>query len=527
MTIRMTGLDGEQVRVPQQSLDALAAKLEAPVLRPGDPGYAGATTIWNGMVTNRPALVVQPVSAGEVGAAVRFALANGVLVSIKGGGHNIAGTSLADGGLTLDMSRLRWVEVDAARRIAYVGPGCLLGDVDRATQAQGLATVLGMISLTGVAGLTLGGGFGHLTRRFGWTVDNLEEVEVVTADGEIRRAALDGNEELFWALRGGGGNYGVVTRFAFRLHEVGPLITGGIIAWDAEEAEDVVALYQELSAAAPRELALHLLMQRAPAAPFLPEVWHGRPIVTVVACHTGEAEDAERTLAPLRALRTPITDTIARRPYVELQTMFDAGQANGLHQYWKSEFIAGLSGGFLHAFREQAAAIPGPMCQLWLVQLGGAVADHPYDATPFANRDAEHICMVASASPAEAIDGAQRRAWARSAWEAIRGHSAGGSYVNLQTADEDDRRVHEAYGQNLDRLATVKATYDPHNLFRLNRNVRPRKPICADPSPGTGRGIARQALPSGSLNDDPDRRPKVPLPQVLKSSEFDPVAGSG
>lgn len=477
MTVLMTGLDGERVKVPQQSLDALVAKLEAPVLRPGDPGYADATTIWNGMVTKRPALVVQPVSAGEVSAAVGFARVNGILLSIKGGGHNIGGTSLSDGGLALDMSRLRWVEVDAEQRIAHVGPGCLLGDIDRATQVHGLVTVLGFISRTGVAGLTLGGGFGHLTRRFGWTVDNLDDVEVVTGDGEIRRAALDGDEDLFWALRGGGGNYGVVTRFAFRLHEVGPLITGGIIAWDAEEAEDVFALYQGMSAAAPRELSLHLLVQLAPAAPFIPDVWQGRPIVIVIACHTGDADDAEEALAPLRALRTPITDTIIRRPYVELQTMFDAGQPNGLHQYWKSEFIAGLSDGFLDTVRDQAAAIPAPMCQLWLVQLGGAVADHPYEATPFANRDAEHICMVASASPAQAIDGAERRAWARSAWEEIRQHSAGGSYVNLQTADEDDRRVREAYGKNYDRLARVKATYDPHNLFRVNRNIRPTNPI--------------------------------------------------
>ena len=219
-TVRMTGLDGEPVAVHQHALTALAARLEAPVLQPGDAGFGDATAIWNGMVTSRPAVVVQPVSVEEVRVAIAFARANGILLSIKGGGHNVAGTSLADGGLTLDMARLRWVEVDAKRRIARVGPGCRLGDVDRATQSHGLATVLGFISLTGVAGLTLGGGFGYLSRQFGWTVDNLEEVEIVTAEGQLRRAASDEHEDLFWALRGGGGNFGAVTQFNFRLHDV-------------------------------------------------------------------------------------------------------------------------------------------------------------------------------------------------------------------------------------------------------------------------------------------------------------------
>jgi FAD/FMN-containing dehydrogenase len=451
----------------------LAAKLEAPLLFPGDPGFDAATSIWNGMVTSRPALVVQPVAAGEVSEALRFAHANGLLLSVKGGGHNVAGTSLADRGLTLDMSRLRWAEVDPARRVAQVGPGCLLGDVDRATQAHGLATVLGFISLTGVAGLTLGGGFGYLSRQFGWTVDNLEHVEIVTADGRIRQAYGDEHDDLFWGIRGGGGNFGVVTRFGFRLHEVGPLVTAGTIAWDAAEAEEIVAVYRELSNAAPRELTLHLLMQLAPATSAIPEAWHHRLIVTVIACHTGDPAEAERALAPLRAFGTPIFDHIGRTPYAEHQRTFDAGQRNGLHQYWKSEFVAVLSDGFVDAFLLQAAAISSPSCQLWLIQLGGAVADQGEEATPFGNRDAEYICMLASAWASDEPDGAQRQAWARSAWDAVRPHSTGGNYVNVQTADEDDQRVRQAYGTNVARLAQVKATYDPDNLFRINRNISP------------------------------------------------------
>jgi FAD/FMN-containing dehydrogenase len=475
----MTGLDGEPVRVTQQALAALAKKMEAPLLRPGDAGYIEATMIWNGMVRRRPALVVQPVSGAEVAEAVRFAHAHGLLLSIKGGGHNVGGTALADSGLTVDMSRLRWVEVDSVRRLAHVGPGCLLGDVDRATQPLGLATVLGMISLTGVAGLTLGGGFGNLSRRFGWTVDNLDEVEIVTADGRLGRAAADEREDLFWALRGGGGNFGAVTRFSFRLHNIGSLMTGGMVAWDAEDFEDVATLYRDLCETAPRELSLHLIMQLAPATALIPDVWRNRPIVAVVACHTGSESAAAKDLAPLRALGTPIVDTITRKPYVEQQRTFDAGQPDGLHQYWKSEFLPGLQGGFLDTFRKQAAEITAPMCQLWLAQLGGAVADLGNESTPFGNRDAEYICLIASGSPPDAPDGPRRREWARTAWEAIKPYSTGGNYINVQTADDDDLRIRQAYGANLDRLARVKSVYDPDNLFRVNRNIRPAAVVSA------------------------------------------------
>lgn len=469
----MTGLDGGSVTVAQQALAALDTTLEAPLLCPGDAGFAEATAIWNGMVTSRPAVVAQPVSAAEVSEVIGFARAHGLLLSIKGGGHNIGGTSLADGGLTIDMSRQRWVEVDLRARIAHVGPGCLLGDVDRATQELGLATPLGFISLTGVAGLTLGGGFGYLSRQFGWTVDNLDEVEIVTADGQIRRAASDEHDDLFWAVRGGGGNFGAVTRFSFRLHEIGPLVTGGMIVWDAEELEHVAAVYREVSEAAPRELTLVLLLQLAPATPLIPEAWHHRPVVSVIACHTGDETTADRALAPLRAFGRPIVDTIARKPYSDHQRTFDASQVNGLHQYWKSEFLPGLSSGLLDTIGKQAIELASPQCQLWLVHLGGAVADVGDEATPFGHRDAEYIGMVDCASAPDEPDGPRRREWARSAWEAIHPFSTGGNYVNMQTTDDDDRRLRQAYGTNIDRLARVKSIYDPDNLFRVNRNISP------------------------------------------------------
>ncbi len=472
-TLAMTGLDGRPVEVKQHALEALAAKLEAPLLTPGDRGFDEATRIWNGMVTSRPAAVAQPVSAAEVSEAVGFARAHGLLLSIKGGGHNVGGTSLADGGLTLDMSRLRWVEVDPRRSVAHVGPGCLLGDVDRASCEHGLAAPLGLISLTGVAGLTLGGGFGYLSRQFGWTVDNLEGVEIVTADGHIRRAAHDEHDDLYWAVRGGGGNFGAVTRFTFRLHEIGPLVTGGMVVWDAGELERVATLYRELTETAPRELTLVLLAQLAPATPLIPAAWHDQPVVSVIACHTGDEKTAEQSLAPLRGLGTPLLDTITRKPYADHQRTFDASQVDGLHQYWKSEFVPELSQGLLDTFLQQAAALTSPMCQLWLIHLGGAVADAEDHATAFAHRDAEYIAMVDCAWPPEEPDGPHRREWARSAWRAMQPFSTGGNYVNMQASDDDDQRLRQAYGSNLDRLAQVKRSYDPDNLFRVNRNIGP------------------------------------------------------
>jgi FAD/FMN-containing dehydrogenase len=469
----MTGLDGDRVEVDAEALDRFSAALDGRALRPSDSRFDEAIRIWNGMFSKRPALVVQPLSADDVRAAIRFARANGILLSIKGGGHNIAGTSLADGGLTLDMSRMRSVEVDAERRLARVGPGCLLGDVDRATQEHGLATVLGFVSETGVAGLTLGGGFGYLTRRFGWTVDNLDEAEVVTADGEIRRAAPDEHDDLLWAVRGGGGNFGIVTRFTFRLHEVGPEITGGLVAWDADEASDVLALYRELAEAAPRELTLAVMIRLAPAAPFLPERWHGKPIVAVIACHTGDPSRAADDLAPLRALRRPIADVIRLKPYVEQQSMFDATQPKGMHNYWKSEFLPRLSDELLETYRQQGAGMASPMSQLVIFQLGGALADHDATATSFGNRDADSFFAAAGCWPPGTPDYENDRGWARSAWEAIRPYSTGGNYINVQTADDDDTRLREAYRDSLERLATVKAAYDPNNLFRVNRNIAP------------------------------------------------------
>ena len=304
-TIDMAGIGGGEVNVTSEQLEELESRLDGLVLRPGDEGWDQALLVWNGMVATIPALVVQPATAGDVVAAVEFAREHGLLLSIKGGGHNIAGTSLAERGLTLDMSQMRAVTVDPDAKLAHVGPGCLLQDVDRATQEHGLATVLGFISEVGVAGLTLGGGLGYLARRFGWTVDNLEEVEIVTADGEIRVASRDQSSDLFWAIRGAGANLGVVTRFTFRLHEVGPIVYGGLIAWPFERADEVLGAYRTITSQAPRELSVWMILLHAPPMPFVPEEWHGRKICAMVVCYSGDLDQTEDVLAPIRALGDP------------------------------------------------------------------------------------------------------------------------------------------------------------------------------------------------------------------------------
>ena len=470
-SIDMAGLDGDRVTLSAEDLDALAARVAGPLLRPGDDGWDAAVLIWNGMVAKEPALVVQPTSAADVASAVRFAADHGVLLSVKGGGHNIAGSSIASGGLTIDMSRLREVAVDPAAKRVQVGPGCLLKDVDQETQAQGLAAVLGFVSETGVAGLTVGGGFGYLTRRFGWTVDTLEEVEVVTADGQVRTANRDENAELFWALRGGGGNFGVVTRFTFRLYEVGPTITGGLMAWSADRADEVMAAYRALTESAPRELTCVLTIRLAPPAPFLPTEWHGQPIVGFVACHSGP--DAATDLAPMRDLGDPIVDLITEKPYVAQQSMLDATQPKGRHYYWKTGFLPALSEPFLDTFRAGALKVTSPMSQSIIFHLAGALEERAEDDGAVGNRDARYVAGFTGSWPPDDPRSGEHVAWVRQSWETIRPFSTGGNYVNFQVADDDAARTAAAYGPNLERLRRVKSEYDPHNLFRVNRNVSP------------------------------------------------------
>jgi len=472
-TIEVAGREGGRVALSPERLDELTSRIEGRVLRPGDHGWDDAVLIWNAIAARTPALVVQPYSAHDVAAAVGFARDHGLLLSVKGGGHNIAGTSTAEGGLTLDMARMRDVTVDPEARLVHVGPGCLLRDVDRATQQHGLATVLGFVSEVGVAGLTLGGGFGYLMRRFGWAVDNLHEVEIVTADGEIRTADRGGNADLFWAVRGGGGNFGVVTRFTFRLHPVGPTITGGLVLWDAARATQVLTAYRDLTESAPGELTAAVVIRIAPAAPFIPAGWHGRHVIGMLVCHSGTDADTRVTdLAAVRALGDPIVDLITEKPYVEQQSMMDGTEPMGQHYYWKTEHLPALSSKFLDVFRDGALKVPTVHSESVIFHIGGASNDLAADDGAVGNRDAHYITGFAGAWPAGSSPDAHV-AWVRDAWQAIRPFSTGGNYVNFQLAQDDTARTTSAYGDNYDRLRRVKSTYDPDNLFRVNRNIPP------------------------------------------------------
>jgi FAD/FMN-containing dehydrogenase len=441
------------------------------MLAPGDAGWDDAVRLWNAMAAKRPALVHQPADADDVAAAIRYARAEALPLGIKCGGHNIAGTAIAEGGLLLDLSRMRQIVVDPQARLARVGAGCLLGDVDRATQQHGLATVLGFFSEVGVAGLTLGGGLGYLTRRFGWTVDNLEEVELVTADGAIRVASRTENAELFWALRGGGGNFGVVTRFTFRLHPVGPRVYGGLIAWPFERADEILHAYRALTMESPRDLTAWLMLLRAPAAPFVPSAWHGRRICAMSVCYSGAAAATDAALAPLRALRDPVFDLLREQPYVELQSYLDATEPKGKHYYWKTEFASELRGELLSTLAALTEDCPIPAAQLGILHLGGCLNERAADDGAVGNRDARYALGVLGAWEPGEPEALGYTRWVQAAGARLQPFSTGGNYVNFQTADEGTHRVRAAYGRNFERLVRIKRLVDPENFFHSNRNL--------------------------------------------------------
>ncbi len=454
-------------------IEGLRPRLRGPLLLPGEPGYDEARSIWNAMIDRRPGLIARCLGTADVVACVHFAREHGLTLSVKGGGHNISGLAVCDGGLMLDMSLMRGVWVDPAARVARAQAGCLLGDVDRETQLHGLAAVLGFVSNTGIAGLTLGGGFGYLTRRFGWTSDTVLSMEVVTAEGRVVRASETENADLFWGLRGGGGNFGVATSFDYRLYPVGPEIMAGAIAWRAEEAPAVFERVLALAAEAPPELALVVGLRQAPPAPWLAKEVHGQSIVALFVCHSGPVEEGEKLLAPLKALGAPVGDMLQRRTYVSQQSLLDATQPKGRRYYWKSEYLPGIEPEMLAGLADHAQRIPSPHSAILLFPIGGALQGLPEDHSPAGNRDAAYVLNISSAWE-RAEDDAANIEWARAAWRDLRRFSTGGTYVNFLTEEEVGERIHAAYGGNFERLVEVKTRWDPDNLFRMNKNIAPR-----------------------------------------------------
>jgi FAD/FMN-containing dehydrogenase len=452
------------------TLQQFKAGLRGQLIAPGNPEYDGARRVHNGLIDKRPALIARCCDAADVILAVNFAREQELLLAVRGGGHSAGGLGTCDGGLLLDLAPLRGIRVDPAARTVRVEGGCTWGEVDHATHAFGLATPGGIFSATGVGGLTLGGGIGHLTRRYGLTIDNLLEVDMVLADGSFATANADQNADLFWAVRGGGGNFGVVTSFLFRLHAVHTVYAGPIL-WPMEQAAGAMRVYRDLLATADAEFnAWFAFLQVPPGAPF-PEQLHRKPMCGVVCCYTGPLAAAEAVFRPLRAFGPPALDVARPLSYPALQSMLDALLPAGMQWYWRSDFVNELSDQAIALNVKYGAQIPTALSQMHLYPIDGAVHRHANEDTAFSYRNARWAQVIAGADP----DPANRdrlAAWTKDYWLALHPYSAGGGYVNFMM-DEGQERVRAAYRDNYARLAHIKAKVDPHNLFRINQNIDP------------------------------------------------------
>jgi FAD/FMN-containing dehydrogenase len=433
------------------------------VVRPEDVAYDQARRVWNGMIDRRPAAIVYLAGSDDVVAAINFARSRDLLVAVRAGGHNIGGASMCDGGIVLDLSRMKKIEVDPVKRVARAQAGLNLGEFDAATQAHGLATTMGVNADTGIAGLTLGGGFGKLGRKYGLAADNLISVEIVTVDGRLLRASATEHQDLFWAIRGGGGNFGIVTSFEYRLFPVSPILLAGSIVHPYDRARDAMRFYQAFASTAPDELSLDAALATTPS---------GERVFSISVCYAGPIEEAEKAIKPLRTYGTPIQDQIAPRCYLEIQSAADAIFPRGRRYYWKAQFLRDLSDAAIDTLLTAYASAPSESL-LVLQHVGGAIARVPATATPYANRDALYDCFPISIWDNPEEDTA-RIHWARELWEAMRPFSTGGVYAN-NLGEEGTERVEAAYGENYARLLALKNKYDPTNFFRLNQNIRPTR----------------------------------------------------
>ena len=459
--------------ISQDMVSALRAKVRGTVALPGEDGYEAARTIWNGMIDRRPALVVRCLGAADVINAVNLARDEKLLLAVRGGGHNIAGNAVCDGGLLIDLSLMRSVRIDPASATARVEPGATIADFDKEAQEFGLVTPLGINSTTGVAGLTLGGGFGWTTRKFGLTIDNLISADIVTADGKLLHVSGREDPDLFLALRGGGGNFGVVTSFEFKLHPLGPQVLSGLIVHPLEKARELLPQFSRIAKQAPDELTIWAVMRKAPPLVFLSTEWHGKDVLVFAACYAGDMKDGEKALKGLRSLGKPIADVISPHPFTAWQAAFDPLLTPGARNYWKSHDFVDLSDGAINAILNGVRDLPSPECEVFIAQIGGAMARIPGNATAYPNRDA-HFTMNVHTRWQDKAQDAACIAWARHLFEATAPFASDSVYVNFMPEDESDR-VEKAYGTNYRRLAEIKRRYDPANLFRMNQNIRPAR----------------------------------------------------
>jgi FAD/FMN-containing dehydrogenase len=458
----MDARSGEAHSAAVSAVDRLRQHLRGELVRPGDPAYDEARKVWNGAVDKRPAAIVYCTNADDVVQAVNFARATNYRVAVRSGGHNVAGLSVCDDGVVIDLSRMKAIEVDPVRCVARAEAGLSLGEFDAATQAHGLATTMGVNSDTGIAGLTLGGGFGKLGRKYGLTCDNLIAADIVTADGRLLHASASEHSDLFWGLRGGGGNFGIVTAFEYQLHGVGPDLLVGSVLHPFDHARGAIKFYHEFSRRAADALSVDAALVTLPT---------GERAFSISACYIGHPEAGKDALDPLLNFGSPIDSSIAVRPYLQIQSAGDSLFPRGRRYYWKAQFLREISDGAIDALLEIYPKAPTPSALLIFQQVGGAIARVPSSESPYANRDALYDCFPLAIWDSPADDQANIR-WARELWSAVSPYSTGGVYAN-NLGDEGEDRVRAAYGENHARLVALKNEYDPTNFFRLNQNIRP------------------------------------------------------
>ena len=456
----------------EASIAEFKAHFGGDVLLPDSADYDEVRQIWNAMIDRRPALIARARSPEDVVRAVKFARKHDLIVSVRGGGHNIAGNAVCDGGLMIDLSLMKRVKVDPSARRAEVEPGCTLADFDAAAQAHGLATPLGINSTTGVAGLTLGGGFGWLSRKYGMTVDNLLAVEMVMADGSQLRASTSENEDLFWGVRGGGGNFGIVTSFEFQLHPVGPQVLSGLIVFPFDAAKSVLTQFARFTETMPDELNVWMVTRKAPPLPFLPADVHGKEMVALAVCYAGDPAEGERLIAPLRGFGKALGEHIGVQPYVAWQQAFDPLLTKGARNYWKSHNFSRLSDDAIDTIVEYAGKLPSPQCEIFIGTIGGQTTRVAPDAMAYSSRDAKYVMNVHGRWESAAED-ERGIAWAREFFKKSEPFASGGAYINFLTQDETDR-IAFAYGTAFTRLVDLKKKYDPTNFFRMNQNIKPQ-----------------------------------------------------
>jgi FAD/FMN-containing dehydrogenase len=444
------------------TVEEFKASLRGHLLHPGEDGYDEARKIWNGMFDRRPALIVRCAGAADVVSAVNFARDNRLQVAVRGGGHSFPGHSVCDGGLVIDLSRMKGVRVDSAARTAWAQPGIKWIEFDHETQAFGLATTGGTASDTGIAGLTLGGGLGWLSNKYGLTVDNLISADVVIANGRLLTASATENQDLFWGLRGGGGNLGVVTSFKYQLHAVGPTVLGGMVVYPLAKAKDVLRFYREFSKAAPDELTTYAAFLDPPG---------GETVAAVICCYCGPIDKGEEVVRPLKSFGPPLQDMLGPMPYAAQQCLTDAALPTGSYYYNKGGSMPDLSDQAIEVFAEYAAKKPSPLSAVLIQTVFGAASRVHSEATAFAHRKLPYAPVIVS-QWLDAADGETNVGWARDFWKALQPFAGAGAYVNDLGQDDEDR-IRIAYGTNYERLAALKKKYDPDNFFRLNPNIRP------------------------------------------------------